>query len=338
MKTALCSTTINVPHVLKLYRACDPDVRIFIAGDHKTPKAAYEFILSMDNTQVSLPESGHQWKCSELIGWNSIQRRSIAFLEALKWGAEIIVSIDDDNAPLCTPYCTWHQSNLTVPHDGLMAHNVNLEDDWFDVGSLLTPPAKHRGIPIGYAPRRNNFTHAVGAKVGVSAGICLGDPDIDAVTRIASAPEVHQVSQVLEAGVVNNPHSWTAFNSQNTAVLRELIPAWGMIPFVGRMDDIYASLIVQKVMRERNLHVHFGKPFVWQSRNEHNLIKDLRGEIDGYENVARLADVLDHITLPGKSVIDDCRRIWETLNHAGWMPGRSVSAMSAYLDDCESVL
>jgi len=106
-------------------------------------------------------------------------------------------------------------------------------------------------------------------------------------------------------------------------VLRELIPAWGMIPFVGRMDDIYASLICQRVMRERDMRVHFGKPFVWQQRNDHNLVKDLRGEIDGYENVAKLADLLDHVQLAGKSVLADTRRIWETLNHADWMPGRS---------------
>jgi hypothetical protein len=64
--------------------------------------------------------------------------------------------------------------------------------------------------------------------------------------------------------------------SPNTAVIRELIPAWFMMPGVGRHDDIYASLIVQRVARERNLHVHFGPPFTYQQRNKHDLIKDLR--------------------------------------------------------------
>lgn len=332
MKVALCTTTINVPHVLKLYRAGDPYVRIFVAGDTKTPRAAYDLILSMENTQISLPESGHQWKCSDLIGWNSIQRRNIAFLEALKWGADEIISIDDDNIPIDPARYFYGKTSF----DGVMVTG-SLADNWFDVGSLLRPQAKHRGFPNGL-DRRNTFTHVVDAKIGVSAGICLGDPDIDATTRMALAPEVHQVSQLLEAGIVCNPNTWTVFNSQNTAILAELLPAWGMIPFVGRMDDIYASLICQRVMRERNLHVHFGPPFVWQQRNEHNLVKDLRGEIDGYENVERLAELLDHVQLTGKSVIDDTRRIWDSLNHCDWMPGRSVSAMFAYIDDCESIL
>lgn len=331
MRIALCTTTINVPHVLKLYRACDPLVKMFVAHDIKTPPPAYELLAEI-GAEVS---TGHDYRCSELIGFNSIQRRNMAFLDALKWGADVIVSIDDDNLPLAASYCWWHEDRLSRAYDGIIVLNGGL---WFDVGTLLRPQAKHRGFPNSRQSPQNFFTHTTGAKIGVSAGICLGDPDIDAVTRIANAPEVHQVSQVLEAGVACSSQIWTVFNSQNTAVLRELVPAWGMVPFVGRMDDIYASLIVQRVMRERNMHIHFGKPFVLQQRNAHNLVKDLRGEIDGYEDVERLADVLDHTQLPGKSVIGDCRVIWETLNNADFIPGRTVSAMMAYIDDCEAVL
>lgn len=337
MKIALCTTTINVPHVLKLYRACGPDVKFFVALDKKSASIPVETDPELPaNCMWFTPGSQEGWKCSSLIGWNSIQRRNIAFLEALAWGADVIVSIDDDNIPLDAAYFNNHQ-NAFQPFHGVMASNVNEEHNWFDVGSLLTPPSKHRGYPHNLS-RPRAVTHAVGAKVGVNAGICLGDPDIDASTRIAVAPDVQQTSLLLQAGLLVNPHTWTVFNSQNTAVLRELIPAWGMIPFTGRMDDIYASLICQRVMRERNLHVRFGKPFVYQQRNEHNLVKDLRGEIDGYENVARLADLLDHIVLAGKSVIDDCRAIWSMLNHVDWMAPRAVSAMMAYIDDAETAL
>lgn len=330
MRVALCTTTINVPHVLKLYRACDPDVKIFIATDDKTPMAelAGLEITNFDATR------GEDWKCSSLIGFSSIQRRNIAFLEALKWGAEIIVSIDDDNAPTSANYFEQITEPLKKPFAGIAVTGKN---GWFDVGHLLDPKAPHRGYPrqLKHDPY---YAGNAGAKVGVAAGICLGDPDIDSVTRIALAPEVHQVSLLLEAGVTVAPPTWTVFNSQNTAVLREFIPAWGMIPFVGRMDDIYASLICQRVMRKRDMRVHFGKPYVYQQRNEHNLVKDLRAEIDGYENVTKLANLLDHVQLAGKSVISDCRRIWETINHCDFIPGRSVSAMMAYIDDCESVL
>jgi hypothetical protein len=165
----------------------------------------------------------------------------------------------------------------------------------------------------------------------------LGDPDVSAVTRIANKPDVHNISMLLRHGIVIDPTTHTVFNSQNTAIIRELLPAWGMVPFVGRYDDIFASLICRRVMRDRNLHVRFGAPSVWQQRNVHNLVKDLRGEIDGMENITKLASILDHTLLPGKSIIGDCRAIWTALESASWMPRESIAAMNAYIDDCEAV-
>lgn len=50
MKTALGTTTINVPHVLKLHRACDPDVKIFVAIDEKTRVESCELIREIGVT------------------------------------------------------------------------------------------------------------------------------------------------------------------------------------------------------------------------------------------------------------------------------------------------
>ena len=35
-----------------------------------------------------------------LTGWNTDRRRNFALLEALKWGADLIVSVDDDMIPM----------------------------------------------------------------------------------------------------------------------------------------------------------------------------------------------------------------------------------------------
>src|SRR5882724_6601092 len=101
MKTALITTTINVPTVLELYRQHGPDVAFFVAIDRKTPPEALQFFNGLPDCHV-VSEGIPAWKCSELIGWNSIQRRNIALLEAVKWGANIIVSVDDDNIPIDT--------------------------------------------------------------------------------------------------------------------------------------------------------------------------------------------------------------------------------------------
>jgi len=333
MKIALATTTIHVPHALKLMRKCSEDVRFFVAGDRKTPKEAYEMVLSMDeNSTVCLPESGHKWKCSEAIGWNTLARRNIAFLEALKWGADAIYSWDNDNIPT-SPY-------HFVPFDGPWLYDgikVTGTNGWFDPGALLIPPTRHRGFPHG-KPISKTARAVINARVGVSAGLVIGDPDIDAVTRMEHRPDIGSVHILGSTGVVADSHTWTVFNSQNTAVIRELIPAWFMMPGVGRHDDIYASLIVQRVARERDLHVHFGPPFTYQQRNAHDLVKDLRAEIDGMENVCKLATLLDHIVLPGKSVIEDTCVIYSALQYCSFLPRAAVDAALLWIEDCEGVL
>jgi hypothetical protein len=361
MRVALVTTTLSTPTVLELYRQHGPDVAFFVAGDKGGDHAGIEALLhSIGGEALYIPpDMQMRWKCSELIGWNSIQRRNIALLEAVKWGADIIVSCDDDNIPLGPgPYFQWFKRALNVrgalettgsmgalrettvqgSFSGIKVSGLN---GWFDVGKALDPVSSHRGFPVGHRNDLWRCDPVVGAKVGVAAGICLGDPDIGATTRIERAPEVHRVSELLNAGIVVDPSTWTVFNSQNTAFIRELAPAFFMLPFTGRYDDIYASLIMQRVMREKNLHVHFGKPFVWQQRNQHNLIKDLRGEIDGMEAIEELGNWLAQHKFEtlDTSVLAQVREIYSILNRSwGRIPQETCIAALAFLDDIESVL
>ena len=342
MKIALITTTIHIPSVLALYRRHDPSasVRFFVAIDEKTPTAAFPFLENLGNVQIV---GKTEFKCDAVIGWNSIQRRNLALLEALRWGADIIVSVDDDNLCLDPNYFCQFTRLLTqevayhVPFSGL---KTDLDPaSWFDVGTLLMPPATHRGFPVGgpeWPDIPDRFTHVIDAKIGVAAGICLGDPDTSAVERIAKHPNVHGVSEVLKAGIVVDPQTHTVWNSQNTAIIRELAPAWSMWCGVGRYDDIFASLMVQRVMRERGYHVHFGRPLVYQQRNQHDLTRDLAGELWGMQNILNVARALDETALPGKSVIQDTRRCFESLGHL--IPPITIQAGLAFLEDCEKIL
>ena len=83
MKFALATTTINTPQVLALYGAYGPNVKMFVAGDTNTPQAAYDFCDRIPNCVAGRPTSQSGWKCSELLGWESICRRNIALLEAV---------------------------------------------------------------------------------------------------------------------------------------------------------------------------------------------------------------------------------------------------------------
>lgn len=330
MRIALCTTSINVPRALALYRECDLNVRIFVATDNKTPAEAREYITQIGNSQHYWHGDG-EWKCSKLIGFNTLARRNIAFLEALAWGAEVIVSVDDDNFPTSPEYFWAYMKAVGNPFSGLVASS---KSGWFDAGQLLVPHCKHRGIPHGY--HHHEYAPITKAKVGVVAGLVLGDSDVDATTRIEQQPDTHVVSELARTGVVVSHNTHTVWNTQNTGVIRELIPAWFLMTGVGRYDDIYASLIVHRVAKERGLHVHFGQPFAYQQRNSHDAIADLCDELGGMKYTKVMADLLDAIVLPGRSVISDTRTIYEKLRHASWIPGPAVDAAFSYLEDCEA--
>lgn len=257
-------------------------------------------------------------------------------LEALKWGADIVVLHDDDNYPVNPGHFDDFVSALHHPFNGIAVKGFS---GWFDVGQLLDPVAGHRGFPIDAVPLWSAST-VVGAKVGVAAGICMGDPDIDSVTRIVNRPQpidVHRCSELLDAGIVVRPSTKTVYNSQNSAVLREFVPAMLLCPQFKRFDDILASLVTQRVMRDRDYHVHFGRPRVFQQRNPHNLLRDLEDELWGMQHIARFADWIDDISLDkNASILSNVAQIYD--QSPEWMPAGVRELAAAWAEDCARVM
>jgi hypothetical protein len=70
------------------------------------------------------------------------------------------------------------------------------------------------------------------------------------------------------------------FNSQNTFLKSELLKDYFLFPHIGRMDDIWASYYVGG----KGAKVMYGKPSVYQKRNVHDFVKDMKQEYIGYEN------------------------------------------------------
>ncbi len=340
MKTALITTTINVPRVLELYRSIDPDVMFFVTGDRKTPhNETRAFIEKLGNAVYysTTDQEKLGYKCSEIIGWNKIMRRNIALLEAIKHNADIIISIDDDNIPLDHNYFADFNNILTSPHNSLM---VNSDLHWFNSGEFLVPRVYHRGFPYDYRYKDLNIhlSSVCDARVGVAAGISLGAPDIDAMERITNRPTVHQLSEVLRTGLVVDNVCFTPFDSQNTAYVAELAPLMMVLVGVGRYDDIWASYIAERVMMETDYHVHFGKPFVWQERNPQNQWRNLKDEIFGMEFTTRFCEDLLAANLGEGTVIEKLRHLYERLRGLDYLPPVVCELGKAWCDDIESVM
>lgn len=339
-KIFLVTTTIHVPDVLRRYRSLRPDMQMIIIGDKKSPDDEIKtFVKSLGNALYLNTEDQEKlgYKSSKLIGWNSIQRRNIGFLEALKHGADIIISVDDDNIPMDEHYVEQFVTLLTKPYQGLA---LTSPTGWINIGEFLKPKIYHRGFPYDFRHKDLQYSlHLVAdARIGVAAGLWLGDPDIDAMERITNRPIVHDVTDIATHGVIISPDSVSPFNSQNTAYIRELAPLFMMLTGVGRYDDIWSSYIMQRVMNTTGHVVHFGRPFVWQERNAQSLWKNLRDELYGMEHTLQFCTDLNSIEIPhNTTVVEKLTYLYKQLKRHTYLPPVVFDIADAWLKDLQTI-
>jgi hypothetical protein len=337
MKIALITTTINVPTVLKLYRKLAPDVRFFVAGDVLPNSQLHSHIVDLcdelgdceyydDSRQRAL-----NYKCSELLGWKNDSRRNIALLEAVKWGAETIISVDDDMIPSSGSVSRWNLTNWTF--SGLQ---LSESQHWLDIGWFTQPPAPQRGVPVQGGIPSTASSFVVDAKIGAAQGIILGVPDTDAITAIDHGPFILGATDILRNGFVVHPQAYSVFNSQFTAFQRELAPAFAQFyTHQGRNTDIFASMLMRRVMADRQLYTYFGPPFGFHARKARPLLNDLKAEMYGMEHIADFADYLHRAPLQQHSVIDDC---CDLMLGCSFFSEELKKTAMAFYEDMESVL
>lgn len=339
MRICLITTTIQIPTALALYRSFGADVEIIVAGDRNGPHGEIRAILETLGGATYLSDVDQEamgTRCSDLIGWRKIQRRNLALLEAIRRRPDFIVTIDDDNLPVAPTYFDDIRSGLGLPFNGL---GFESQPGWFNIGELLTPKVWHRGFPYSRrAPASLSARTVVDGTVGVVAGLWLGDPDIDAMTRIHEGPVVTDVSVLAQRPVAAAPGCYSPFNSQNTAFLAELAPLMAVHPGVGRYDDIWASYIAERVMRETDHLVTYGPPFVWQERNAQNLWKNLADEHMGMESTDRFITALDTAEVDGDTVIERLRSLYMWIGKSDAVPPIVSQFGLAWCDDVEDAL
>ena len=248
-------------------------------GDLKTPHDTFKTLkctyLSPDDQRNKYPE------VSEILGWNTIQRRNIGFLEAYQMGAEIIATVDDDNIP----YDGWGQNLLIEKETNVIWWEVETVFDPLSVTEY--PYLWHRGFPIQLADKRHLKT--LGKRTIsplVQADLWDGDPDVDAIERIILHPEVH----FGKFEPYSTPNI-TPFNSQNTFLSRKVFPYYSVLPFIGRMDDIWGAYRMQKFIGQGA--IVFNSASVYQSRNEHDLVKDMEKEFIGIHSLEYILDTYE---------------------------------------------
>lgn len=330
----LFTTTIYNPVVLRQYRASDPDVLFIIAGDLKTPHEEVRALCKELGNAVYLDpfeQGALGYACSDVIAWRTIQRRNIALLEAIRSGADVVLSVDDDNAPRNRTYFRDLRKSLDASVDFVVA------DEWFNLGEHADMFFFYRGYPFSRRDSEGMFEYVKSeGRVGIVNGLIYGDPDINAIDRYLEAPRVDRY--YAQPFVVNPRTTWTPINSQNTAYVRELAPLAFVLPGVGRYDDIWASYMALRVMEATDYHVYFGEPSVIQERNPHNWIIDAKNEWYGVEHTEAFCKSLKDTPIDeGASVLDNLD-IVRTKDAAALLPRQAREFLDAWVDDVAGVL
>lgn len=319
---AIVVTTINGGGFIAAYlanlRAHDHlrDTRMYVVGDRKTPaacRAAAEAARreGMDCVYLGVEEQiaflrDHP-AVDRIVPWNSDNRRNVGFLAALRDGAEIVISIDDDNLP--APGVDFVAGHAVVGAE-LDAPEVSAPTGWYNLFDALehvpAVPVWPRGYPYRVRTAQEVRTRPGRARVHVNAGLWLGDPDVDALTRIAIHPDVKRMR--LERGLLARD-TFSPVNTQNTAIHREAMPAYYYVLMhevmhgsrLNRFGDIWSGYFVQRCAKALGYAVAFGAPAVEQVRNAHDLFVDLREEYWGIVLSERLSEWLPGARLAGAS-------------------------------------
>jgi len=302
-RVAIVVTTIFEPrfldgYVANLRRFGHEGADVIVIIDRKTPASVAERCEHhrRDGMRVLCPTLDEQEtflarfpSMAGRIPYNTDNRRNIGFLMALDRGADVLISIDDDNFVLDdVDFVGEH----LVTGQTIELESLESSDHWFNICSLLHSSTKDDIFPRGfpYFARRNERMiqqqRADAARVVINAGLWLSDPDVDAMTRLTQAPHIRSA----EAHSIRlGENTWTPINTQNTSITRDAIPAYYYVRMgfslgglrIDRYGDILSGYLLAKCVKTRGDAIRIGSPIADHRRTPHNLFKDLYHELAG---------------------------------------------------------
>ncbi len=290
MKLAIISTTIRGDQGYRDYDelAHDSnfsDVHFVISGDLQSVEFNSDnFMCNIEYLDVNYQ---NRYRCSGPIGWKKFARRNISLLRAMELRPDYILTIDDDNRPHQNYFNDWYKvlsetCNRSVTNDSQDSvwHNY-LRSGVLEDSSLCLYP---RGFPVAFRGQERTSIDKCDPilpnEIGLYQGVSLGDPDIDAMTRIVF-PEHEPLKDIKESNYCLQ-HIWSPYNTQNTMFSKVLFPLAFTWPSAERFEDIYASFAWQQLLFNNDMHVHIGDSMNWQIRGARNDLRDFSLEVEGY--------------------------------------------------------
>ncbi len=326
LKTSLVVTSIASPQ--KILRALAEGAHknswnFIMIGDLPSPK---DFHLEHCDYYSLEMQSEVSLTFAQNCPTRHYSRKNIGYLIAIKNGADVIVETDDDNMPLDA---FWNERKIK--------HQVPLieNEGWVNAYSYFTQsPIWPRGFPLENIQKKNpqipNIKKEIHAPI--QQGLADDNPDVDALFRLIFPLPLKFEKNRIGLG----KKVWCPFNSQNTTFFKEAFPLLYLPSYCSfRMTDIWRSFVAQRICWENEWPLLFHESTVYQERNEHDLLKDLKDEVSGYLNNAKICLALEKLNLKkGASEIPhNLKKCYETLIENQWIDAAEMKLLEAWLSD-----
>lgn len=308
-KIAITLTTINLPVIVEKLISQEVSLidylEIIIIGDLKTPLNTKEYLsnlpLHKPNVVVRYMDVAEQQERFEKykklwnhLPLNSFSRRNFADLYCLSERFDYVIRIDDDNFPISDHFILDHINALELKE----VEVYSCSSGWFNICELLIEKKGKefypRGFPYPYRNLQSNSVKAISkVKVGINAGLWLGDPDVDAITRLSIRPVATAINDsAFTNSIALETGTWSPINTQNTSYRAELLQISFVSPHVGRYDDIFCGYIARSILDKLEIKSTYGIPVVFQDRNIHDLWNDEKLERFGNTDGVQIIDFL----------------------------------------------
>lgn len=327
--TSIVITSIFAPTKAVAKFAALPGYQLLVVGDQKTPadwRAAGAAYLSVAKQEAT------GFRLSKKLPFNHYARKMVGYLCAMQAGAQLIIDTDDDNVP----YDDWAFPALegnyltTPPNRGF----INLYKNF----------TRHHVWPRGYPldlvlnaahHLREEELTSRRASVGIWQGLADGSPDVDAIYRLVDNTDIFfdkRAPIVLAAGTL------CPFNSQNTAVRRELFPLLYLPAYVTfRFTDILRGLVAQPIMWAHGYQLGFTAATVRQERNPHDYLQDFESEIPAYLLPHRVIAAVTRAITQASTVSENLRQAYAELAKEAIVTPQELDLLDCWLTDIKVV-
>ncbi len=304
------------------------DYELIVVGDKKSPAkwiCDNATFLSVDD------QERFDSNLSKILPFNHYCRKMIGYLYAIKNGADIIIDTDDDNIPKSNwKFPEFEGSFDCIPEDkGFINIYQHYSKD------NIWP----RGLPLkNITTNYSNVFADISTneiKVGVWQGLADEDPDVDAIYRLTSNKLCnfeYRVPCVIKSGTL------TPFNTQNTAIRKELFPLMYLPTYVTfRFTDILRGLIAQPIMWLYGYHLGFISATVIQKRNEHDFMVDFESELPMYKYTEKVVELTTNCISASDSIDSNIYNTYSALLRAGIVQEKELLTLEAWLKDIQNI-